>query len=69
MMLRIFNNHPQLMVLNEFHFFTQLWAQKTNAKRFLKNKAIELAWKLLTQRVGYMTHDQDFKKFETKHPG
>lgn len=64
MMLRIFNNHPQLMVLNELHFFEQLWAPEDRAKPISRKKAIELASKLLlTQRVGYMTHDQDFTKF------
>ena len=64
MMLRIFNNHPQLMVLNELHFFEQLWAPEDKGKAISKEKAIELASKLiLTQRVGYMTHDQDFTKF------
>ncbi len=64
MMLRIFNNHPQLMVLNELHFFEQLWSPEDKGKPVSKEKAVELASKLLlTQRVGYMTHDQDFSKF------
>ena len=64
MMLRIFNNHPQLMVLNELHFFEQLWAPEDKGKVISKEQAVELTSKLLlTQRVGYMTHDQDFKKF------
>ncbi|HNY55867.1 MAG TPA: sulfotransferase, partial [Chitinophagales bacterium] len=64
MMLRIFNNHPQLMVLNELHFFEQLWAPEDKGKAISKEQAVELAAKLmLTQRVGYMTHDQDFTKF------
>ncbi|MFN8297153.1 MAG: sulfotransferase [Chitinophagales bacterium] len=65
MMLRIFNNHPQLMVLNELHFFEQLWSPEDKGKVISNESAIELASKLLlTQRVGYMTHDQDFKKFD-----
>jgi len=64
MMLRIFNNHPQLMVLNELHFFEQLWAPEDKGIAISKEQAVELAAKLmLTQRVGYMTHDQDFTKF------
>ncbi len=64
MVLRIFNNHPQLMVLNELHFFEQLWAPEDKGKAISKEQAVELASKLmLTQRVGYMTHDQDFTKF------
>lgn len=64
MMLRIFNNHPQLMVLNELHFFEQLWAPEDKGKTITNAQAIELAAQLiLTQRVGYMTHDQNFAKF------
>ncbi len=64
MMLRIFNNHPQLMVLNELHFFEQLWAPEDKGKTISKEQAVELAAKLmLTQRIGYMTHDQDFTRF------
>ncbi|MEN9448458.1 MAG: hypothetical protein RJA25_1748 [Bacteroidota bacterium] len=64
MMLRIFNNHPKLMVLNELHFFEQLWAPEDINKNISKEQAITLVSKLLlTQRIGYMTHDQDFSKF------
>jgi hypothetical protein len=64
MMLRIFNNHPQLMVLNELHFFEQLWAPEDKGKPITHEKAVELASKLiLTERVGYMTHDQDYTRF------
>ncbi len=64
MMLRILNKHPQLMVLNELHFFEQLWDPQEKNKILEINKAVELASKLLlTQRVGYMTHDQNYKKF------
>lgn len=65
MMLRIFNNHPQLMVLNELHFFEQLWSPEDKGKNIDKEHAITLAAKLLlTQRVGYMTHDKDFTQFQ-----
>ncbi len=64
MMLRIFNNHPELMVLNELHFFEQLWAPEDKGKPISNEKAIELASRLmLTQRVGYMTHDQNYEQF------
>lgn len=64
MMLRIFNNHPQLMVLNELHFFEQLWSPDDKGKLISEKEAVELASKLLlTQRVGYMTHDQDHTQF------
>lgn len=64
MMLRIFNKHPELMVLNELHFFEQLWSPQDKGKPISKHEAITLASKLLlTQRVGYMTHDQDYLQF------
>lgn len=64
MMLRIFNNHPQLMVLNELHFFEQLWAPEDKGQLLSEEAAVVLASKLLlTQRIGYMTHDQDYTQF------
>jgi hypothetical protein len=42
MMLRIFNNHPKLMVLNELHFFEQLWAPEDKGKAISKEQAVEL---------------------------
>lgn len=55
------------MVLNELHFFEQLWSPEDKGKAISNESAIELASKLLlTQRVGYMTHDQDFKKFDVE---
>jgi omega-hydroxy-beta-dihydromenaquinone-9 sulfotransferase len=64
MMLRIFNNHPKLMVLNELHFFEQLWAPEDKNKTITPEQAVSLAAQLmLTQRAGYMTHDRDFSKY------
>ncbi|MEZ5027104.1 MAG: sulfotransferase [Chitinophagales bacterium] len=64
MLLRVFNNHPELMVLNELHFFEQLWSPQDKGKNITKDEAITLTSKLmLTQRIGYMTHDQDYTKF------
>ncbi len=64
MLLRSFNNHPNMMVLNELHFFEQLWSPEDKGKSISKEQAVELASKLLlTQRVGYMTHDQDYRPF------
>lgn len=52
------------MVLNELHFFEQLWSPEDEGKSISKETAIQLASKLLlTQRVGYMTHDQDHTQF------
>lgn len=65
MMLRIFNNHPQLMVLNELHFFEQLWSPEDKGKAINKEQAVTIAAKLMhTQRVGYMTHDQNYNQFQ-----
>ncbi len=51
-------------IIDELHFFEQLWSPEEKGKSISKEQAIELASKLLlTQRVGYMTHDQDFSKF------
>lgn len=67
MMLRIFNKHPQLMVLNELHFFEQLWAPEDKGKSITEEQAILLASKLiLTERNGYMTQDQDYSKFNSE---
>lgn len=55
------------MVLNELHFFEQLWAPEDKDKKITPDDAVLLTAKLmLTQRVGYMTHDQDYTKFFTE---
>lgn len=67
LMLRTLNNHPALMVLNELHFFEQLWSPEDKGKIITKEQAILLCSKLLLiQRVGYMTHDQDYTKFTSE---
>lgn len=64
MMLRIFNNHHELMVLNELHFFEQLWAPADKGKIILQADAIILAERLLlTQRKGYNTGFDDYSQF------
>jgi omega-hydroxy-beta-dihydromenaquinone-9 sulfotransferase len=64
MMLRIFNNHPQLMVLNELHFFEQLWTPSDQDKIITKEQAVVLAEKLLLrQRKGYNTGFSDYTIF------
>lgn len=64
MLLRALNNHPKIIVLNELHFFEQLWSPTDKGKIISKEDAVLLASKLLlTQRKGYMTHDQDFTQF------
>jgi hypothetical protein len=65
MMLRVFNNHPDLMVLNELHFFEQLWSPEDKGKTIDKSNAIKLAQKLiLIQRKGYNTGFDDYSIFE-----
>lgn len=64
MMLRIFNNHHQLMVLNELHFFEQLWAPADKGQLIEQAAAVSLAERLLlTQRKGYNTGFDDFSQF------
>jgi hypothetical protein len=64
MMLRILNNHQQLMVLNELHFFEQLWSPDDKGKTISKEKALEIAAKLvMIQRKGYNTGFIDFTQF------
>jgi len=56
MMRRVLGNHPHIYMLEELHFFEQLWstADKTNA--VAKVAAINLASKLLfIQRDGYLS--------------
>lgn len=67
MMLRIFNNHPDLLVLNELHFFEQLWSPEDKGKKISKHKAVDLAKKLLLiQRKGYNTGFDDYSIFENE---
>lgn len=67
MLLRCFNNHPKLMVLNELHFFEQLWSTEDKGKLISVDDAIDLNSKLiLTQRIGYQTHDQNYHQFDNE---
>ena len=64
MMLRIFNNHDQLMVLNELHFFEELWSPIDKGKSISRADAIFLMQKLLLiQRKGYKVGFDDFSIF------
>jgi hypothetical protein len=64
MMLRVFNNHQKLMVLNELHFFEQLWSPEDKGKTISKDAATALAQKLLLiQRKGYNTGFDDYSFF------
>lgn len=65
MLMRVLNNHPSVFVLNELHFFEQLWAPEDLNKTISKTEAVTLMSKLLlTQRIGYKTHDQNFHQFD-----
>ena len=64
MMLRIFNNHDRLMVLNELHFFEELWSPNDKGKMIPRDEAIFLVQKLLLiQRKGYKVGFDDFSIF------
>jgi hypothetical protein len=53
------------MVLNELHFFEQLWSSEDKGKLISVEEAIDLNSKLLlTQRIGYQTHDQNYHQFD-----
>ena len=64
MMRRVLGNHPHIYMLEELHFFEQLWstADKTNA--ISSEKAVQLASKLLfIQRDGYLS-EMDITKHQ-----
>jgi hypothetical protein len=64
MMLRILNNHQQLFVLNELHFFEQLWSPDDKGKTITQENAREIAAKLvMIQRKGYNTGFTDFTQY------
>ncbi|MCO5247896.1 MAG: sulfotransferase [Chitinophagales bacterium] len=66
MMLRILNNHPKLFVLNELHFFEQLWSSKDRDVLLTKGEAITLVSKLFyIQKSGY-TGKMDIKKYHSE---
>jgi len=64
MMLRILNNHQQLMVLNELHFFEQLWSPQDKGKLIATDEAKLIAAKLvMIQRKGYNTGFTDYTQY------
>lgn len=63
MMLRILNNHPRVFVLNELHFFEQMWSTSDKDVILSKDKAILLISKLYyIQKEGY-TGEMDDQKY------
>lgn len=66
MMLRILNNHPEVFVLNELHFFEQLWSTSDRDKILNQEEAIVLASKLFfIQNHGY-TGEMDTQQFKSE---
>lgn len=56
MMRRVLGNHPDIYMLEELHFFEQLWSSSDKQKELSKDKAIDLASRLLfIQRNGYLS--------------
>ena len=69
MMRRVLGNHPHIYMLEELHFFEQLWSTEDKTNAISKESAITLASKLLfIQRDGYLSqmnankHAVDAKK-------
>ncbi len=56
MLRRVLGNHPEIYMLEELHFFEQLWSTADKNREITVSKATELASKLLfIQRDGYLT--------------
>lgn len=56
MMRRVLGNHPHIYMLEELHFFEQLWSTADKTNMLNKTDAITLASKLLfIQRDGYLS--------------
>lgn len=56
MMRRVLGNHPHIYMLEELHFFEQLWSTADKSNAISKEAATTLAAKLLfIQRDGYLT--------------
>jgi len=56
MMRRVLGNHPDIYMLEELHFFEQLWSTSDKTNAISKENAIQLASKLLfIQRDGYLS--------------
>lgn len=56
MMRRVLGNHPDVYMLEELHFFEQLWSTDDKHKEISAEKATDLAARLLyIQRDGYLS--------------
>lgn len=62
MMRRILGNHPDVYMLEELHFFEQLWSSADKSRIIQNDEAVKLASKLLfIQRDGYLSDMQEEK--------
>ncbi len=56
MLRRVLGNHPEIYMLEELHFFEQLWSTADKNRKISISEATELASKLLfIQRSGYLS--------------
>lgn len=56
MMRRVLGNHPDVYMLEELHFFEQLWSTNDKHRKMSREEAEQLASRLLfIQREGYLT--------------
>lgn len=65
MMRRVFGRHPEIFMLEELHFFEQLWSSADKEKVLGVPEAANLASKLMfIQRDGYLTEMNAEKHYE-----
>ena len=65
MMRRVLGNHPEIYMLEELHFFEQLWSSSDKDKQLTVPEAAALASRLFfIQRDGYLTEMNEQKHFE-----
>ncbi|HNV98392.1 MAG TPA: sulfotransferase [Chitinophagales bacterium] len=68
MMRRVLGNHPDVFMLEELHFFEQLWSTQDKQKVLTQDEAALLASKLVfIQRDGYLTAMQTDKYLAEAH--
>ncbi|MFN0274755.1 MAG: sulfotransferase family protein [Chitinophagales bacterium] len=66
MMRRVLGNHPEIYMLEELHFFEQLWSTSDKEREIEAKEALELASKLLfIQRDGYLS-EMNVEKYKTE---
>ena len=65
MMRRVLGMHPEIYMLEELHFFEQLWSSSDKDKQLTVPEAAALASRLFfIQRDGYLTEMDEQKHFE-----